>query len=125
MLALLLSQEQSANIRLTRRRSALASLPPPSPGISTQTKARPRDLGLTTVIPYQDDRSKRHPDPSTETDPLNHQDASGGRGARSLPGGRSLAPRERSVCAESGERSRPHPAEPLAGASVGRRSRAN
>src|SRR6266508_3561904 len=55
MLALLLSQEQSANIRLTRRRSALASLPPPSPGISTQTKARPRDLGLTTVIPYQDD----------------------------------------------------------------------
>src|SRR6266508_242375 len=56
MLALLLSQEQSANIRLTRRRSALASLPPPSPGISTQTKARPRDLGLTTVIPYQDDR---------------------------------------------------------------------
>jgi hypothetical protein len=56
MLALLLSQEQSANIRLTRRRSALTSLPPPSPGISTQTKARPRDLGLTTVIPYQDDK---------------------------------------------------------------------
>src|SRR6266508_79493 len=56
MLALLLSQEQSANIRLTRRRSALASLPPPSPGISTRTKTRPRDLALTTVIPYQDDR---------------------------------------------------------------------
>src|SRR6266508_3265623 len=58
MLALLLSQEQSANIRLTRRRSALASLPPPSPGISTRTKTRPRDLALTTVIPYQDDKEK-------------------------------------------------------------------
>ncbi len=38
--------------------------------------------------------------------------------------GRSLAPRERSACAGSGERSRPHPAEPLAGAPAGRRSRA-
>ena len=42
-----------------------------------------------------------------------------GRGARSLPEGRSLAPRERSVCAGSGERSRPHPAESLAGAPEG------
>src|SRR6266508_1031875 len=66
MLALLLSQEQSANIRLTRRRSALASLPPPSPGISTRTKARPRDLGLTTVIPYQDDRLIGRPRHSEE-----------------------------------------------------------
>src|SRR5450759_665456 len=39
-----------------------------------------------------------------------------GRGARSLPEGRRRAPRERSDCAGSGERSRPHPAEPLAGA---------
>src|SRR6266545_2964589 len=39
-----------------------------------------------------------------------------GRGARSLPEGRSLAPRERSDCAGAGERSRPHPAESLAGA---------
>ena len=30
--------------------------------------------------------------------------------------GRRRAPRERSACAESGERSRPHPAEPIAGA---------
>ena len=45
-----------------------------------------------------------------------------GRSGRSLPGGRSLAPRERSVWAGSGERSRPHPAESLAGAPAGRRS---
>src|ERR1700693_5442881 len=37
------------------------------------------------------------------------------RGARSLPEGRRRAPRERSDCARSDERSRPHPAEPLAG----------
>ncbi len=35
----------------------------------------------------------------------------------------SLAPRERSACAGSGGRSRPHPAEPPAGAPNGRRSR--
>src|SRR6266536_2386712 len=62
--------------------------------------------------------------PST-THPMAHRTASGDRGARSRPGGRSLAPRERSACAVSGERSRPHPAESLAGAPRGRRSRAS
>src|SRR6266511_6396482 len=38
---------------------------------------------------------------------------------------RSLPPRKRSGCAGSGERSRPHPAESLAGAPAGRRSRAS
>src|SRR5712692_4243712 len=39
--------------------------------------------------------------------------------------GRRRAPRERSACAGSGERSRLHPAESLAGAPTGRRSRAS
>jgi len=38
------------------------------------------------------------------------------RGARSLPEGSSLAPRERERGEGPGERSRPHPAESLAGA---------
>ncbi len=41
------------------------------------------------------------------------------RGVSRVTAGRSLAPRERSACARSGERSRPHPAEPLAGAPTG------
>ena len=36
--------------------------------------------------------------------------------------GRSLPPQERSACASSGSRSRPHPAQPRAGAPAGRRS---
>ena len=62
------------------------------------------------------------------THPRHNLDAAGARGARSLrevTERRSLAPRERSVSAGSDERSRPHPAEPPAGAPKGRRSRAN
>src|SRR6266545_607421 len=67
----------------------------------------------------QDDRESGLPLNPITAHPIDRRDAAGGRGARSLPEGRSLAPRERSACGGSGGRSRPHPAESPAGAQKG------
>jgi len=68
-------------------------------------------LSTFLAVMWRREKRRRPPDP--------------GRGARSLPEGRSLAPREHSACAGSGERSSAHPREPLAGTPAGRRFRAS